>query len=191
MGYIWKVGNGKKICFWEDNWLGPSSLAIQYWDLYRLVNEKNKTIAKLWDGENLKCTFRRIVHDRLLLMWEEVFQLASTLSLNDSENALIWKLSSNGVYSVQYLYKVTNFRGIQPVLVSSIWDIKIPPRVQYFLWLLSKNKLLTRDNVGKRRKVDYEWCLFCDEKESVPHLFFDCAVVNSYGVVFLKSSMFN
>ena len=41
---------------------------------------------------------------------------------------------------------MVNFRGIQLVLVSSIWDIKIPPRVHYFLWLLSKNKLLTRDN---------------------------------------------
>ena len=34
------------------------SLAIQYWKLYRLLNEKNKTIAEIWDGENLKCTFR-------------------------------------------------------------------------------------------------------------------------------------
>jgi hypothetical protein len=30
MGYKWRVGNGKKIRFWEDNWLGSSSLAIQF-----------------------------------------------------------------------------------------------------------------------------------------------------------------
>jgi len=65
MGYIWKIGNGRKVCFGEDNWLGSSSLAIQYWELHRIVNEKSKTIAELWDGVNLKCTLRRLVDGRL------------------------------------------------------------------------------------------------------------------------------
>jgi hypothetical protein len=30
MRYRWKVGNGKKIKFREDIWIGSSSLAIQY-----------------------------------------------------------------------------------------------------------------------------------------------------------------
>ena len=34
MGYRWHIGNGKKCKFWEDNWLGTSSLAIQYWEIY-------------------------------------------------------------------------------------------------------------------------------------------------------------
>jgi hypothetical protein len=80
-------------------------------------------------------------------MWDEVVQLASTVSLDDSDGALIWKFSSNGVYSVQSLYKVINFRGIKPILVSSILEVN-------FSWILSKNKLLTRDNLGKRRKVE-------------------------------------
>jgi hypothetical protein len=65
MGYRWKVGDGTKIKFWEDMWLGSHSLAIQYWEVYSIVNEQNKTIAELWDGSNLKCTFRRCV-DRSL-----------------------------------------------------------------------------------------------------------------------------
>lgn len=58
MGYKWKVGNGKRIRLWEDNWLGSSSLAIQFWPLYIIVNEKGKTLAELWDGINVKCTFK-------------------------------------------------------------------------------------------------------------------------------------
>ena len=60
-------------------------------------------------------------------MWEEVFQLATTISFEDSDDALIWKFNSNGLYSTQSLYKVVNFRGVHPVLVSSVWDIKVPP----------------------------------------------------------------
>jgi hypothetical protein len=51
LGYMWKVGNGEKVRFWEDNWVGPASLAIQFWDIYSLINEQNKTISELWDGE--------------------------------------------------------------------------------------------------------------------------------------------
>lgn len=77
MGYRWKIGNGKKVRFWEDTWLGNSSMAIQYWDLYIIVNEKNKTVHDLWDGRDLKCTLR-VVDNNLLRKWEEIVQLAST-----------------------------------------------------------------------------------------------------------------
>ena len=45
IGYQWKVGNGKKVKFWEDHWFGNTSLAIQYWDVYILANEQNITIS--------------------------------------------------------------------------------------------------------------------------------------------------
>jgi hypothetical protein len=51
-----------------------------------------------------------------------------------------------------------------------------PPPIHFFLWLLSKNKLLTKDNLEKRQHIDDTTCLFCSERESVHHLFFDCVV---------------
>jgi hypothetical protein len=52
-----------------------------------------------------------------------------------------------------------------------------PPRIHFFLWLLSNNNLLTRDNLEKRKKIDDLTCLFCTERESIQHLFFDCVIV--------------
>lgn len=60
--------------------------------------------------------------------------------------------------------------------MSNVWDLKIPPRVQFFLWLLTNNKHLTRDNLGKRKKLEDESSVFCNEKETNQHLFFDCVV---------------
>jgi hypothetical protein len=48
--------------------------------------------------------------------------------------------------------------------------------------VLSKNKLLTEDNLEKRR-VDNKSCLFCSEPESVHHLFFDCIVAKQIWVL--------
>jgi hypothetical protein len=58
--------------FWEDLWLGSSSLAIQYWELYCIVNKQGKIIVELWDGVDLRWTFKRCVGPRLMFMWDEV-----------------------------------------------------------------------------------------------------------------------
>jgi hypothetical protein len=58
------------------NWLGTSSLAIEFRELYVIVQEKSKTVYDLWDGTSLKRTFRRYVVDRLMNMWLEVVQIA-------------------------------------------------------------------------------------------------------------------
>lgn len=37
---------------------------------------------------------------------------------------------------------------------------------------LTRNRVLARDALAKRRKVEDESCLFCADKESVQHVFF-------------------
>jgi hypothetical protein len=46
MGYRWHVGDGKSVRFWEDQWFGSCSFAIQYWDLYVIVNEKGAQLER-------------------------------------------------------------------------------------------------------------------------------------------------
>ena len=132
MGYRWKVGNGRKIRFWEDNWLGSSSLIIQFWPIYRIVNEKGKTLADLWDGVNLKCTFRRTMSDEMYQSWLDIVELVATVQFYEEEDEMIWNFNTSGVYSSQSLYRIINFRGIKTVHVSAVWSLKIPPRVHYF-----------------------------------------------------------
>jgi hypothetical protein len=107
-------------------------LAIQYWEIYVLINEKAATVADLWDGENPKCTFTRYVDNRLLNLWCEVVQLASTIVFSEEEASLIWQFNSTAVCSSQSLYKVINFRGVIPFYVPAVWNLKIPPRVHFF-----------------------------------------------------------
>jgi hypothetical protein len=124
MGYRWKVGNDCKIRFWEDVWIGTSSLAIQYWELYCLINEHNRSIAELCDVDNLKCTFRRCVDVRLFNLWEEVVSIADeevvsiaepSVNFTPEKDELIWQFQSSRVSSTRSLYGVINFRGVIPV----------------------------------------------------------------------------
>ena len=103
-------------------------------DLYFLVNEKSSTVAELWDGNVLKCTFRMSVDDRPFALWEEVVQLARTIVFCDDPDSLVWLFISTGVYSSRSLYGIINFRGVLPVYEPAVWKLNIPPRVQIFFY---------------------------------------------------------
>jgi hypothetical protein len=77
-----------------------------------------------------------------------------------------------------------NDRGVRQVFTPVMWKIPVPPRLHIFLWLLANNKVLTRDNLAKRRHLDDKSCLFCNEPETNAHLFFGCCVAQvMWGVI--------
>jgi hypothetical protein len=133
MGYRWQIGNGKKVCFWEDQWFGTCSLAIQFWKIYVIVKEHGRTVDEAWDGVNLKFTFRRTVDRELWESWEELKQIASSIHKTDEEDVIIWQFNSSGRYSVQSLYAVINDRGIKQIYTPVMWKIHVPPRIHVFL----------------------------------------------------------
>jgi hypothetical protein len=49
-GFRWNVGNGDKVLFWEDIWVGHCSFVVLYWDLYVIANERHHTIVSVWDA---------------------------------------------------------------------------------------------------------------------------------------------
>ena len=42
-----------------------------------------------------------------------------------------------------------------------IWQSKVPPRVAFFSWFASLGKILTTDNLRKRRVMVLDWCYMC------------------------------
>ena len=67
----------------------------------------------------------------------------------------------------------------------------MPNRYLVFIWLAFNNKILTRDNLNKRRVVENLNCLYCNEDESVHHLFFECIVAKQIWSDVAEASGFN
>ena len=44
------------------------------------------------------------------------------------------------------------------------------------MWLINHNAILTKDNLTKRNWSGDSSCAFCNEAETIPHLFFDCTM---------------
>ena len=149
-GYRWVVGNGRKIRFWEDIWFGTSPLSVQFWPLYSICHQHCVTISEVWDGSNIKLTFRRVFTSTMMEEWYCLEQIIKETALNGDEDAMVWQYESKGIYSSSSLYAIINFRGVTPVYIPSVWSIVVPPRIQVFLWLLAHNKLMTKNNLLKR-----------------------------------------
>lgn len=176
-GYRWVYGNGKKVRFWEDTWFGTVPLAVRFWDLYTIANEKIKVIVDIVDGDEVKLTFSRTFSFDMMQRWHELVMIATSVVLQDDSDALVLQYEKAGVYSSKSFYAIINFRGATPVFVLAVWKIEIPPKIQMFLWLLSHNKLMmTLDHLLKRGIIKSKYCVFCSEEEPIGHLFFECVV---------------
>jgi hypothetical protein len=55
----------------------------------------------------------------------------------------------------------------------------VPPKIHLFLWLLSHNKLVTIDNLNRKGFNKPSQCKFCDEHDSITHLFFEYVVAKA------------
>jgi zinc-binding in reverse transcriptase len=54
----------------------------------------------------------------------------------------------------------------------------MPLKVKIFLWLVKRNRVLTKLNLAKKGWSGNTKCVFCDLEESTNHLFVSCPFVN-------------
>jgi hypothetical protein len=91
LGYKWKIGDGRMIMFWEDQWLGSTSLAIIFWEIYYICNQQRATVRDIWDGLELKLTFRRNFSPAMMEQWLQVEQIAKSIKYDGVEDAMVWE----------------------------------------------------------------------------------------------------
>lgn len=82
MGYRWKIGNGRKVKFQEDNGWDLLALPFISGGFLCAGQRKNGVVSDLWDGVSLKCTFRRTFDTSLMALWEEVTKLVSAINFS-------------------------------------------------------------------------------------------------------------
>jgi hypothetical protein len=75
------IKDGSEVRFWEDKWLGSTSLRVQYPALYDIVRHKGNTIAHVLETNTPNVTFKRNLFGPRLVAWEALCQrLANTIN---------------------------------------------------------------------------------------------------------------
>ena len=82
-----------------------------------------------------------------------------------------------GVFSMFALI-IRPYNLQSPVLFhGNLCKPKVPTKVSFFIWTMALGKILTVDNLRRRKLVAVDWCYMCKRSgEIVDHLFLHCPV---------------
>ena len=110
--------------------------------------------------------------------WHNMLNLLSNVTLNLSSDKFVWDGHKNGIFSVQSMYHCL-MNNPNDERNKKLWKLKLPLKIKVFLWNLCRGAILTKDNLAKRRWNGSLSCSFCNQNESIHHLFFDCYMASN------------
>ena len=175
-----RVGDGAHIKFWQHQWCGETPLQRRFPELYKLASNREASVKDLvlYDGTNFhwNVSFTCLVQDWELESVTEfldvIYTVAPTQGVLDT---ICWKHVVHKEFSVNSFYQCLLSPTHRAYPWKSVWKPRVPPKVNFFIWTASLGKVLTIDNLRKRKLVIMDWCCMCKEAgESIDHLFLHC-----------------
>jgi hypothetical protein len=176
------VGNGKKILFWKDRWLYDKPLDILFPDLFKMAQHQDISLAEAKMNPD-KITFSRWLVDQWQKQWEHITSELSKISLNDSDDIVLWRFGKKCHFSVKSMYDMLTVNDSGSYF-KKIWKSKIPNKIKIFMWLVVNDAILTKDNMIRRKWQGDPKCSFCSMNESAPHLLFQCNIARAVWAIF-------
>jgi hypothetical protein len=154
------------IKFWEDSWLGATTLKEQYRNIYNIVRRKDATLPEILGSRPFNIFFWRSLVAGNLQDWHDLVMKLSSIHLTYSPDHFKWSLNSNGRFTVNSMYQAFLDTDVVPNN-SYLWKIKVPLKIKVFLWLLYREAILTKDNLLKRNCHKNVMCCLCDSYETI------------------------
>jgi hypothetical protein len=119
--------------------------------------------------------------------------LAETQFSDDHDQRLSPFACGPGKLDSSSIYRLLKAKGQPAGPYYDIWRNSTLPRVQLFMWLLTKGRIQCRGNLFKKRIVDNPSCEVCGaSEETVDHIIFQCpfavASWNKHGLPLLDGT---
>lgn len=157
-GLAWRVGKGDRINLWNSRWI-PNLLV------------KDVVTNVTWNLTNISFSLPSEVTNAI-----QSIHIVNFIDINDQP---YWLPYSNGIFNLKSVYKlITPIK--EPILnFSWIWNLKIPRKISYFLWLCYHNKLPSRAYLHHIGLNIDEQCPVCRKgEENLTHIFQTCPTAN-------------
>jgi hypothetical protein len=172
------------VCGWSRHkWCGDATLMALLPNLFAYSSNREATIDNDLTSTDFRgvrewnVTFVRDFNDWGVDVVVEFFQfLHSHTTPITAPDGLHWKLCKDGVFASRSFYYALNARMGVSFPWKSIWMVKAPPRVAFFIWTMTWGRILTCDNLMRRGYTMARWCCMCRcEGEIVDHLLLHCS----------------
>ena len=147
------IGNGARAPFWDSPWINgvaPLDLAPLIFDI---SSRKKWKVREAMHGD---AWLEKI---RLPMDWtmEHITQIVTLWArsryihlLDGIQDDIIWKHTTSGRYSATSAYKAQFLGATRSPMGQTIWKVWAPPKVKFFAWLATQNRLWTADRLHIR-----------------------------------------
>ena len=156
--FIWLLGNGGDVLFWLDKWFGVKTLKEYFPRLYLLAIDKYAKVSDYAINGRFNHEKWCRLFSRNLFEWEgDALQelccaLEGIFLVPNKQDKIVWEHDKVGMFSVKKLSTLLSSPGENGSKFEfyNLWRINIPPKVQYFLWMLIVDRLPTKAFLRKR-----------------------------------------
>ncbi|XP_019431188.1 PREDICTED: uncharacterized protein LOC109338411 [Lupinus angustifolius] len=165
---IWIVGNGSRINFWRDNWLGDA--LVNY--LQILVSIQPLLQAQVVD---FIIDSKWFIPNSLGIRFPELIRKISQINISGKRDRFIWKSSVDGLMTLRDASAWINVNPQPSNWCKIIWSSSIPPSKSFTTWRFRHGKLPTDENLQKRGCSLASMCNLCKaSNDNSEHIFLTC-----------------
>ncbi|GKV47438.1 hypothetical protein SLEP1_g54342 [Rubroshorea leprosula] len=186
-GFKWEVGDGSRVRFWREVWIGEKPLRELCPRLFELAVKKDGLVSEMgvWEegGWRWNLDWRRgrlgREQDEELGFWESINRAQIKAGTDDCWH---WVHGTDGKYVVKNAYDLLASTDLilSDHFCKLIWCKLVPDKVSFFGWRLCLDRLPTKWNLQKRGVVleGGLGCGLCNEGiEDGNHVFCTCPEV--------------
>jgi hypothetical protein len=189
------TGRGARILFWHDLWCGETPLKTLFPVLFSCSSNKTAYIESLLsrivegEGRVWNLSFFRDFNDWEMDELLNFFTLIhSKIPKDESPDAMRWTLRQHDKFDAKSFYHALSDQSDSKFPWKTIWRVKTPRRVAFFVWTAAWGKILTCNNLMRRGYTMAGWYCMCKSGwETGEHFLIHCALASDLWFVVLHS----
>ncbi|GJU97812.1 hypothetical protein Tco_1327083 [Tanacetum coccineum] len=149
-----KLGNGENTLFWEDIWLGDSSLKTKFPRLFALELCKDISVAEKMAHSSLILSFRRLPRGGAEdVQYRDLCSHIYEVLLPNMSDRWAWTLNASGDFLVSSTRSYIDDGFLSKSDVPTRWVKMVPIKVNILVWKINLDGLPTRLNLSSRESV--------------------------------------
>jgi hypothetical protein len=176
------IKDGSATAFWNDVWHMDEALADRFPAIYSHCTRKEVSVREAVLS-NLHNAFVPRLSNQATVELQQINAIIEQTALSQGNDLRKSQFDcGHGKLDSSSIYKLLKARQ-QPADPTSdfIWKNSVPPRIQFFMWLVSKGRIQCRANLCKKRIVSSPGCEICGAtEETTDHIILHCPFARSF-----------
>ena len=173
-----KLGTGESFRFWADEWSGNGRLSQSFLRLFALASDPEGSVRQAWQNAWAPA-LPAALSDQRVLDFMQLQELLANQRPAAGPDAWIWSGQNFTVRAV-YLRLRERADSEDPLFLRlwrRVWKSRIPLKIRIFVWLLLRQRLMTRSFQQRMAPDSSGDCALCGATmEDCEHLFVLCPI---------------